>query len=421
MTNHRHVGLLLFVFAGIAIPGFLGCDKSSTGPIGTAGDAGVPNDGAFGDVPPGSFSKVALIGALAECAAGRYQAFAEAASALQTRITAYAGTLAPADLIEAQAAWRKAMAVWQEAEVFQLGPAASAAQAVGGQGLRLQIHSYPNVFRCGVDRRIVDQSYGANFASLNINVRGLGVLEYLLFHTGADNQCAAGDAINTAGTWAALDAPTLARRRADYAGAAITDVMARTQILLSAWAPGVANYRQDFVTAGAGSRVFATDHAALNAVSDGLLDYVDNTLKDAKVAYPSGIDMSACPTAPCTEALESPIARASTDNIVHNIIGVRRIFSGCGEAGAGLGFDDWLRAVGQGAVGDRMEAGIAAALTSAQTLDPPLEAAILVSPFPAARVQALHAAIKQFNNPLKADMFAALDLQRPIGTGTDND
>jgi len=428
--------VLLSLLTGISLAGAPGCEKTSSGfldgrdastgpgPVTRDGDIVTPpaRDGDVADVPPApTFSKRALIEAIATCTADRYQAFQASATVLQARITAYAGTLLPADLIEAQKAWRDAMALWQEAELFQFGPAGlDTAANTAGLGLRLQIYSYPAVFRCGIDRGIVSQAYGAaTFPTLLVTVRGLAALEYLLFYTGANNQCAPGDLINKNGTWAAIDAPTLARRRADYAVAAINDVMTRLSTLLAAWSPGAANFRRDFVMAGAGQKPFVTEQSALNIVAEAILNYTDHAIKDDKVGKPSGIDLD-CLAPPCTDALESPYAVASTDNLVHNLLGLRRIFNGCGQDGAGLGFDDWLRAVGRGTLADRMETALSGALQSAQTLQPPLESAILVAPIPAARVQALHTAIKQFNDPLKSEMFSALDLVRST-METDND
>src|SRR6185312_13270848 len=113
------VALVLSLTAGAGLAcGAIACSKSST-----TKDAGT---GA-------SAAKTAVLTAAANCVYGTYGSFLDKAKALATPTTAAAA--APADATArsaAQDAWRAAYDVWQEAESFQVGPAALKTNELGG-------------------------------------------------------------------------------------------------------------------------------------------------------------------------------------------------------------------------------------------------------------------------------------------------
>ena len=80
--------------------------------------------------------------------------------------------------------------------------------------------------------------------------------------------------------------------------------------------------------------------------------YAAVQLKDDKLGTPLGLSEE-CPAMTCPDRVESRFARVSTANLQANLRGFRRLFQGCGENGAGIGFDDWLREVGNGNLADR--------------------------------------------------------------------
>lgn len=167
--------------------------------------------------------------------------------------------------------------------------------------------------------------------------------------------------------------------------------------------------------AGAGSQTYKRDSDALNAVTAGLF-YVDLELKDYKLSRPLGFDQ--CTKARCPELVESPYARVSTAHLKANMTAFRRGFEGCGANGAGLGYDDWLRAVGAGTLADTMLAALAATRASLDALDPPLEGAIETNPAP---VEALYVTLKTLTVPMKTQLITVLDLELPKISEGDND
>ncbi|WP_129351319.1 imelysin family protein [Sorangium cellulosum] len=366
--------------------------------------------------PEGPFTKAGLLTAAADCALNRACEFEARARALHESASALARAPGEPSAAAARDAWRAAIAVWQEAEVFRFGPAASSLQP-GGQDLRDQIYSWPLVSRCKIEEQIVSRAYAQpGFSSSLINARGLAALEYLVFYGGSDNACSQFSTINASRTWAALGAGELAQRKADYAAAAAADVLTRAGALARAWAPEAGSFREQLTRAGRGSAVFATEQDALNAVSDAMF-YVEKELKDWKLARPLGFTED-CVTPTCPEALESRFALASTSHLRANLRGFRRLFQGCGEGGEGLGFDDWLREVGSADLADRMLEALSGAEAAVEGLDPPLEQALVSD---RAKVEAVYYAVKALTDLIKTELVTALNLELPQSSEGDND
>ena len=389
------------------------------GAAGTGGDTSQPSTSGDGaPAPTAPFTKAALLQAVSGCAMARYREFEADARTLAQATQAHADDPAGTGAKAAREAWLTAMASWQRAEQLRFGPAARTADP-GGQNLRYEIYVFPLANPCHVDQTIADKSYAAaSFPTSLSNARGLSAIEYLLFHTGSDNACSPSFAINANGTWAALTGAELAQRRAEYAAAAASDVLARATALVHAWEPGGGDFTSQLTAAGKASGVFAMDQDALNAVSDALF-YVEHEVKDLKLGWPLGLvpDCLNSPD-PCPGDVESRYARVSTDHLRQNLAGFRDVFEGCGPGHSGLGFDDWLREVSAGDLATRMLDALAGAQRAVDTLSPPLEDA-LVSDIEAAR--AVHTAVKALTDLLKTEFVSVLDLELPASAEGDND
>lgn len=421
MTTSRRFSLSLLVL--------LGCNfadrEENYRPFGGAGGVGGSmdssvaddsgDDGDGGNVP---FSKQALLIAAGQCVTNRYAEFVTLMEVL-TQATAEHGQEPTATTrTSAQTAFRHAMAAWQRAELFQIGPAARSTSP-GGQGLRDQIYFFPANNACLVDQQLVSERYALpTFPSSLASARGLGALEYLLFHTDAGNNCPATQSINTAGTWAELSPAALEQRRADYAHAAALDVLARARALVIAWEPSGGNFIAQF-TSGSANGAYATEQDALTALMTAIF-YLDEGLKDPKLAIPLALPLNGvidCPDG-CPERLESPFARISADNIRENLIAFRQVFQGCGTDFGGMGIDDWLRSIGQEDVAARMLAALDHADATVNALGSLEDAAIENPP---TRARALHAAIKAITDLFKTDLVMVLNVQLPTGVGGDVD
>ncbi|MBS2016061.1 MAG: imelysin family protein [Deltaproteobacteria bacterium] len=387
-----------------------GVASSSGASTGSSSTSGATSGG------PGGFDKLALLRAVADCTLARARHFDGAAKALRDASAAFAADRSAANADARKAAWSSAMASWQEVEIFRFGPSASSTQP-GGADLRDQIYAYPLFNRCKVDEQTVAKTYETPaFATSLIFARGLGSFEYLAFYAGSDNACAAGAPLNAGGAWAALGPDELAARKAGYARAIGDDVAAKAAALVTAWDPASGNFHAALSQPGSPKSPYKAVRDALNAVSDGMF-YIEREVKDVKLARPLGVSPD-CATTRCPELVESPHMKTSNAHLAANLVGFRRIFEGCADDGAGLGFDDWLRAVGQGALADRMLAALADARAAVAALDLPLEEAITRSP---AKADLVYAAVKALTDLMKTDFVTVLDLDLPKQSEGDND
>jgi predicted lipoprotein len=409
-----------------------GSGGSSTGSGGTSGtnggSAGSAGSGGSGAIDPGpvcdpvvpsteAFSKRGLLEAAGACARRQYCLFDVAAKKLDERTRGQASDPSEANANAARGAWRDAMAIWEEAEMFLFGPAAPPASP-GGQGLRDFVYSWPLIARCKVDEQTVSRFYAKDtfFGSASASPttgRTLHALEYLLFYQGLDNGCTAYSTINSTGSWALLDAEEIRRRKRDYAGRAAGDVTTHAAALVSAWSPSEGDFGRALADV---QPLFASEQAALNAVSNGLF-YLDKELKDTKLALPLGLD-PACPAASCPTSVEGLYAGASRDHIAANLRGFRKLFQGCADANAGIGFDDWLDARGASDLRARMLAALDAADAAFASVDVSIDALITSDP---ARARALYDAVKAVTDLLKTEFTTVLDLTRPGPAEGDND
>lgn len=360
------------------------------------------------------FDRAPLLRAFADCHVATYRDFADSSKLLATAVTAAADTPSAATQAMARMAWNSAIDRWQQAELMQTGPAASA-PSTGAQGLRGGIYSWPEFNRCLLDQQIVNQTYQTElFAATPDSTRGLAALEYLLFYEGADNGCDASIGINASGSWAALSTDELKLRKLAYAKAAALDVATRAQALLAAWESG--GFATQLATAGQGSTLFPTQQAGLSAVADALF-YLDVMTKDRKLAAPLGL--RDCAVAGCPAAGESPWAGRSVSYLRSNLQGFRRLFLGCGPGGEGQGFDDLMTAAGAADLRSQMGADLDNALASLDAIkSPDLPTAITSERDGVLRV---YEAIKRITDALKSDFTVVLQITPPKRVEGDQD
>jgi predicted lipoprotein len=361
-------------------------------------------------------TRAAVLEAVGACAAILYGEVATAAAKLSDAAATAAASPDPAATQAARDAWSVTIDAWQQAELIRVGPAGPASTP-GGKGMRDLVYSWPLVSRCLVEQKLVGKSYEASnfFATALVNMRGLAAAEYLLFYEGTDNACSASASMNSTGTWAALSATELDARKRAYGSAVAADVAAQVKGIADTWSKAGGDFAAVLAGAGASGSIFSSDRLAMNAVSDGLF-YIDIDTKDAKLGKPLGL--VDCEAATCPEAVESPYARRSRTHVKNNLIGFRRVFSGCDAAGA-KGFDDLLEALGKGALAAEMNANIEGAIAAADALPSDDIAAAMEKD--KAKVTALHAAIKKITNDLKTEFVSVLDLELPQSVEGDND
>jgi predicted lipoprotein len=392
--------------------GIVGGSGNSPGEGGEGGEPPIPRDDC-GEPPVSSadpFTREALRAAAASCAEWHYCRFSFAATELEEKVAAHQSAPSGEKLEAARSAWRTAMNLWSSIELLQFGPVASRAESAGkdlyqGQGMRERIYSWPLTAHCRVDEQIVSQGYKSGFANVPVSGRGLFGLEVLLFYTGTETACT--PASQAAKTWATLGESEIERRRLDYAVAVAAETRAEMERLIALWQPSGGNFRQSFVSASG----YPSETEAMVTLAWSLV-YAERELKDWKLGVPLGYTLMHPVTGP-----EAPYAGVGTENVRANLLGFQRLFSGCGENGEGLGFDDWLTAAGHGDLATDMKAALATARSAAERALPLAEQS-------QAELDALYQAVKELTNMLKGEFFgpaSPLNLELPQGIGSDTD
>lgn len=322
----------------------------------------------------------------------------------------------------AQQAWREAMAAWQQAELYQLGPMAENSSA-----LRNRIYSFGSnapFSECAVDQSVVfAQGEDFNLANRSYSSRGLDALEYLLFNSSLDHHCAAH--ISATQGWNALPEIERKAQRCDYARRLAQDVHEASSVLTNAWAEQGGEYRFEFLHP-------AYVEERLKALSDALF-YIETHTKDLKVGIPSGIHAS-CSQIVCEDAVESPFSQTSLAHVRNNLTEFKNMLLG----GAGLGFDDAIIHAGFPEVVSAFTGEIDLAIAIIDSSDSSLHQQLVAieqsgdrsacdnaaanpeneGGIPACR---LHGALKRITDRLRTDFVIIVNLDLPDRAQSDND
>ncbi len=316
-------------------------------------------------------------------------------SSLESLSAALSSGSSDAETDAAQAQYVQTMAAWQELEGLQIGPAASSLYAVGGQDLRDEIYSYPNVNRCRSDQETVEEVWDeAAFFEENLaNSYGLDSIEYLLFGP-LESACPSQVGIDAA--WQELGPEGIQQNRADFAVVLSEGTLTHAQALSAAW-------QGDFGQALAdGSSPYEDSLQALNAVFDALF-YLETETKDRKLVEPLA-----------DGEVESPFAASSALWIHHNILGFEQLFF----MDESTGFDALLEDQGHGDLSQKIRELTDLALEQSADLDPSLMRAIDSQP---SAVEDLLATLSELSSLLKGDLATVLSLSVPSEAAGDAD
>jgi uncharacterized protein len=342
-------------------------------------------------------------------------AFAQQASKLPAAIAAHCDALdagTPGTTLDAaRSVFAQTVDTWELADAILVGPA-----AMNSAALRGFIYGWPNSSPCEVDKDVA--SRWANPSSYNVSTelvgsRSLTAIELLLYPVSDAHSC-----INPPPGWDGLGAD-LPRARCRLAQAIATDVAAQAATLETAWRADGGGYVDELANAGKSGSMFASAHAAVNAVTDAMF-YVDQMVKDMKIAESAGIAVNSCDAvqAPCLREVELRYSDRSTFAIRANLSALRQVFTGDVAGTVGIGFDDFLITVGHPDLATRMVTNLDAAVAASAALPDSFVGALDTS---YSSVAATHAAIKLFCDDLKSQFITVLALEIPNDVATDND
>ena len=312
----------------------------------------------------------------------------------------------------AKQSWRDAMAVWQIAEVMQIGPLLD-----NNNALRNKIYSWPNTSACALDQDVVlAEEAGYDISTRTASRKGLDAIEYLLFNPNLAHSCTV---FGTAPQgWNNRTDEDRTAARCGLAKMAATDLVSNTEELLTAWngTTNVQGYADILKNAGQVDSTFSNAQDAVNDVSDAIF-YIEKFTKDAKLATPLGVFANDCGLAACAQNVESRFAYHSLQNIISNIQGLNMIFLG-GETDAGVGFEDYLVDVGATDTAAQMRGDLAEVIEFALSLQNSLTQLLEQDP---EQVQQVHDQLKDVTDIMKTDFIQRLALELPATSAGDND
>jgi predicted lipoprotein len=347
-----------------------------------------------------------------------YEKFAELTVAQESAIGGYCDALASqaSNISEmqtvAQESWREAMAVWQMAEVMQIGPLFE-----NNNSLRNKIYSWPNTSACAIDQDVVlAEQNGYDISSRTVSRKGLDAIEYLLFNPKLDHSCTV-FGTEPPGWNNRIDEDRISAR-CGLAKIAATELVSNGNELLAAWKGTTTEtgYAAILKNAGQADSVFADVHDAVNDISDAIF-YIDTLSKDAKLATPLGLFANDCGLVPCVENVESRFAFNSLENVISNIRALTMIFLG-GDIDEGVGFEDYLIDVGASVTAQQMRGDLNTVTQFADGLEQSLTELLQQDP---EQVQQLHDQLKKVTDNMKSDFIQSLALELPATSAGDND
>lgn len=379
---------------------------SSSG--GSESSGGSPSiDPACGDAPVSTqdFTKKRLLESAGACAQYHTCLFSGRAEELERQVIEYAAEPTEEQLFEARIAWVQAMDAWALSVPAGYGPVASvAADSYHGRGIGAFIHAWPSLNRCEVEKQVATRAYEEQgFQRILPGARGLSALEYLLFYDGIDTVCASNS--STSAAWAELSPDEIAEAKRDYAKAVAGDLVSKAAELVNVWA----NDGEDFGSALANAEGYGSQQEALNVVAYSLL-YPYEVVRDLKVGPLAGIGTALFNP-------ETPYALVDVQTIRANLAAFQALFQGCGPNGEGLGFDDWLSAVGAGDLSEDILSALQTVQAHAAAL-PPLHQASTE------QMAAFYADLKVLSDLLKEELFGSgsvINLKLPAGAASDTD
>jgi predicted lipoprotein len=319
----------------------------------------------------------------------------------------------------AKESWRNAMNSWQQAEMMQLSPL-----LIGDGALRNNIYSWPTQNTCGVDLDVTyfkansvnGQPY--DIATRTASRKSMVALEYLLFNDHLAHSCTGSTKPDS---WNNQTEQYRKVARCEFATEIASDVKLNSTQLLTNWLgdDGNGGYAQKLKTAGTEGSDFASQHDAVNELSDAIF-YLDSFTKDDKLAQPLGLFANECGAQACPEAVESKYSAHSITNIANNLQALKMFMQGSlseGQADA-LGFSHYLTDVGDEVTADILNDHIALAIEATKNYQSSLATTLTNDP---EKVLATHGDVKNITDKLKSDFITSLALELPKTSAGDND
>lgn len=247
-----------------------------------------------------------------------------------------------------QEALKAARLAWQDANMFQFGPAES-------NVLRAVLNTYP------ADTDQINSNIGSGNYNLetleNRAAAGFPTLDYLLHGTGESNEEIV----------LQYTADNNASSRMTYLQDNVDYIKENTDATLNEWSSSGGDYIGTFLSEdNAGTDV----GSSLGMMVNALVLHYERFLRDGKVGIPAGVRSAEVRRAEATEAF---YAGYSLELAIANLQGVKRLYLGTGlTTGDGLGLEENLVALNATDLSDEIVTEIDQAIAALQNLSDPL-------------------------------------------------
>lgn len=312
-----------------------------------------------------------------------YEALQNTVDELDASATAFSNTPTEENLESLQQDLKEARLAWQDAGIFQFGPA-------GMRGLRASMNTYPaDTDRISSNIESGDYSLGT---IANQAAAGFPTLGYLLHGTGSNN----------AEIIAQYTTDNHAGNRMTYLLDNVGFIKENIDAVVNEWLPGGGNYIGTFTSEeNAGTDVGSSLGMLVNAM---VLHY-ERFLRDGKIGIPSGVRSAGIPRPTATEAYYGGYSR---ELAVANLQAVERLFLGTSfNDSDGAGLQEHLQALDAGDLSDQIESQFSKAQTALEQLSDPLSEQIENNNEPVTKA---FQELQGLTALLKADMSSVLGI-----------
>jgi predicted lipoprotein len=235
--------------------------------------------------------------------------------------------------------WKETIDVYQNLQAFKVGLIASDAEELG-----LSLYAWPLQNQCRIDLEIARHTGKLDYAlNSNVNLRGLGALESLLFTTEGQHNCqSAPDFLQS---W--INSPIKTRHLDQCTYMKKVNGLIKEDIkkLANEWSIKGNNASLKLVI----GKSKAEKLHYLTELSQSLF-YVEKIVKDLKLGPISGI--LNCKKESCPENTENILSKHSLESLIQNLEGFKMAFNGINQKNNlnGMGIDDYLKSEGHESV-----------------------------------------------------------------------
>ena len=274
-----------------------------------------------------------------------YNSLQSAVNSLEGSVIAFTQTPSVSNLSEARADLKEARLAWQNASMFQFGPAES-------QTLRTSLNTFPSD-TSQVNSNIESGNYTLGSVS-NRAAAGFPTIGYLLHGVAESDQ----EII------IAYSSDTNASNRRAYLNDNISFIKDKVDAVATEW---IDTYINTFLSEdNAGTDV----GSSLGQLVNALVLHYERFTRDGKIGIPAGVRSAGVPRPSSTEAF---YAQYSVELAIANLEAIKRLFLGNSLTGnQGLGLDDNIEALEAPGLSSQIVTEIDQAITALQQLNDPL-------------------------------------------------